>query len=188
MPTNSSCSATGLARAMRHPLVLKSIRRGARRRIAVIAVQWAGAGHQSVAVPWQVIGDEASASAFSERLLSTRRAYFNSRTHLTGVIDFCAELAIAAPFDAPRHVIDISGDGMDNVEYEPHFARDRAVQAGITVNGLAILNETPWLVRYFRETVIGGHGAFVIHAKDYDAYAVAILKKLIKEIDQHFLS
>ncbi len=178
----------GLAQAIVHPAVLATIERGARKRIAIVAVQWAGAGRQDVSVPWHVVGDAASAGRFSQDLLRAPRAYLNSRTHLSGVIDFCTDLALSAPFQSPRHVIDISGDGMDNVGYEPQRARDRAVLAGITVNGLAILNETPWLDRYYRETVIGGAGAFVIKAHDYEAYAVAILKKLIKEIDQQLLS
>ncbi len=178
----------GLAEAIRHPLVLETIRRGARRRIAVAAIQWAGAGHQAVSVGWQVVGDVEAAQRFSRRLLRTPRAYFNSQTHLSGVIDYCVAIALSAPFTAPRHVIDISGDGMDNVQYEPHRARDRAVLAGVTVNGLAIVNDTPWLDSYYRTNVIGGYGAFVIKAKDYNDYADAILRKLLREIDQHVLS
>jgi len=178
----------GLAEAIRNPAVLQTIRRGGRKRIAVIAVQWAGTGRQEVSVPWQIIGDRAAAEQFSADLMRTPRAFLNSQTDLTGVIDYCVELAVSAPFAAPRMVIDISGDGMDNVQYAPHRARDRAVLAGITVNGLAILNDAPWLDRYYRQNVIGGHGAFVMKAKDYEAYTVAILRKLLREIDQHFVT
>ena len=58
----------------------------------------------------------------------------------------------------------------------------RAVAAGITVNGLAILNEAPYLEVYYQSEVIGGENAFVLRAQDYDHFATAIHIKLIKEI------
>ncbi|MCH7796748.1 MAG: DUF1194 domain-containing protein, partial [Proteobacteria bacterium] len=53
---------------------------------------------------------------------------------------------------------------------------------GVTINGLAILNEIPTLHFYFEQQVISGPDAFVIEANDYEHYAVAILHKLIREI------
>ena len=53
---------------------------------------------------------------------------------------------------------------------------------GVTINGLAILNEHPTLNFYFQERVIGGPGAFVEIAGDYGAYREAIRRKLIREI------
>ena len=40
----------------------------------------------------------------------------------------------------------------------------------------------PDLDGYYEHNVIGGPGAFVIAAKDYEAFADPILKKLITEI------
>ena len=61
-------------------------------------------------------------------------------------------------------------------------ARDDAVVQGVTINGLPILNEVPWLDDYFRDNVIGGPGAFLIAGQDYDSFAIAIRNKLIREI------
>ena len=58
-----------------------------------------------------------------------------------------------------------------------------AVATGITVNGLAILNEAPYLEFYYLSEVIGGENAFVLGADDYDDFAQAIRIKLIKEIN-----
>ena len=85
-------------------------------------------------------------------------------------------------FDGRRKVIDVSGDGRNNRGSAAKQARDVAVARGITVNGLAILNEDPTLDRYYATNVIGGTGAFVMTANDYEAYVLAILTKLIKEI------
>ena len=90
-----------------------------------------------------------------------------------------------------RRVIDISGDGYNNRGRPVETARDQAVAAGITINGLPIVNDrpNPWgslpprdLDRYFEDRVIGGPGAFIVVAKDYTAFASAILSKLLLEI------
>ena len=95
--------------------------------------------------------------------------------------------AAAAQFDhlpqpAARRVIDISGDGIANLGAPPQEVRDRIVKAGITINGLAILTEQPWLDEYYRHNVIGGPGAFVLAARDFHSFAEAMLKKLAAEI------
>ncbi len=58
----------------------------------------------------------------------------------------------------------------------------RTVGEGITINGLAIWNEVGGLDRYYEENVIGGPGAFVMAAADFDDFAFAIRNKLIREI------
>ena len=55
---------------------------------------------------------------------------------------------------------------------------------GIRINGLPILTVEPDLDQYFRKSVVGGPGAFVIPAKNYDQFADAILRKLVTEIAQ----
>ena len=73
-------------------------------------------------------------------------------------------------------------------------ARDEAVAAGITINGLAIINNRAGpgyafhtnppggLPKYFRENVIGGPGAFLIVVQDFHSFADAITRKLVTEI------
>ena len=173
----------GLAAAFRNPLVIDAIRRGPRRRIAVTAVQWAGFESQRVVVPWAVIGSASDAEKFADRLASMARIYPDGPTHLTGAIKFTTKLSLTAPFAGVRQVIDISGDGTNNVGLPPREARDAAVNLGITINGLVIQNASVGLVEYYRATVIGGRGAFTIAASDYEDYPRAILKKLLREID-----
>ena len=180
---------TGLVRAFRHPSVIEAISQGHTKRIAVTAVQWAGFREQVISVPWTVIAGPNGAAEFADRLAAMRRryAYPLGVTHISGIIRFGTEIALAAPYAADRRVVDISGDGKNNVNESPEAARDDAVVAGLTVNGLAIINETPDLTTYYRETVIGGPGAFVITANDYDDYARSILRKLIREISHHLI-
>ena len=88
----------------------------------------------------------------------------------------------------------MSGDGTNNSGRDVTLARDEAVAAGVTINGLVILSERPmaWnpehtnppggLANYFRNNVIGGPGAFVMVAEDFNSFGQAIVKKLIAEI------
>ena len=60
--------------------------------------------------------------------------------------------------------------------------RDRAIAAGVTINGLAIVSEDPFLADYDRLTAIGGAGAFVLTATGYESFAEAIRLKLLREL------
>ena len=99
-----------------------------------------------------------------------------------------------APYEAPRRTIDVSGDGTNNSGRDVTLARDEAVAQGVTINGLVILSDAPmaWnpehtnppggLANYYRSNVIGGPGAFVMVAENYNSFGQAIVKKLIAEI------
>ncbi len=178
----------GLAVAIRHPSVIKAIRDGRNQRIAITVVQWSGYRQQFVSLRWSIVDGPGSAAEFAARLANMKRQSTNGFTHIGGAIRFSARLAKAAQFTSRRFVIDVSGDGTNNVQPHPPKARDDAVRAGITVNGLAIINEAANLDTYFRKTVIGGPGAFVITAQSYDDYAAAMVRKLIREINPNFLS
>jgi hypothetical protein len=81
-----------------------------------------------------------------------------------------------------RRVIDVSGDGVNNRGRLADEARDDAVRAGVSINGLPILALDPDLEQYYKDNVIGGPGAFVIAAENYETFADAVLKKLVTEI------
>src|SRR3546814_7921188 len=77
---------------------------------------------------------------------------------------------------------DLSGDGRSNEGGSPAFARAAANRAGVTINGLAILNEEPDLARYYMAGVVGGPGSFLVTADDFDDFARAMRRKLYFEI------
>jgi len=89
--------------------------------------------------------------------------------------------------EAPRQVVDVSGDGRETPAREVVVlmpaARAMAGARGVTVNGLAILNEDAGLARWYRDNVISGPGSFVIPAADFEDFAEAIVRKLIREIE-----
>jgi Protein of unknown function (DUF1194) len=149
--------------------------------IEVLVLEWSDPERIKVIVGWQRVGGADNAGAFAAAVRGTDRSSYG----LTAIGP--ALLAAAATFDdlpepAARRVIDISGDGMANFGLPPKVARDRVVAAGISINGLAILTEEPWLEDYYRNNVIGGPGAFVIAAQDYGSFADAMLRKLEQEV------
>ena len=172
----------GLANAFRHPSVVDAIQRGRHRRIGVAVMQWAGEAEQALSVPWTAIASPSQADAFAARIAQLRRRFFDGSTHIAGAIQVANHLTQTAPFAAARRVVDISGDGINTVGNSPQGTRDAALRTGLTINGLAITNETYDLAEYYRISVIGGPNAFVIQADNYDDYARAILEKLLREI------
>src|SRR6185369_12628906 len=150
--------------------------------IAVVVMQWTGPALQVIAVPWTRISDAASADAFADKIAAAPRALFGGGTSISGAIDSAMGLLFDNPYQAARRVIDVSGDGANNRGRPANQARDEAIARGVGINGLPILAIEPDLDRYYKDNVIGGPGAFMIAAKDFESFGEAILKKLIAEI------
>ena len=170
----------GIARAFADPRLVETIT-GAPGGIEVLVLEWSDPDEIAVTVDWQRVADRASAAAFGAAVRASRR----SSNGLTAIGP--ALLAAGRSFDrlpepAVRRVIDLSGDGMANFGLTPTVARDRIVEAGISINGLAILTEEPWLEAYYRSNVIGGPGAFVVAARNSGTFADAMLRKLVQEV------
>ncbi len=172
----------GYAAAFRHPRVLRAIRTGATAAIAVTMTQWTGPTQQIQVVPWTVIKDHASAQAFAAAVDAAPRQLFSGGTSISGAIDHAMTLLPTAPYRGLKQVIDVSGDGSNNRGRPANAARDDAVAAGVSINGLPILSLEPYLDRYYFDYVIGGPGAFMVPAESYETFADAVLRKLIMEI------
>ena len=140
----------GLARAFVSHEVAAAIESGPRRRIAVTLVQWAGVGEQRVVVPWTLVANDGSAEKFALMLSQTPRVVGPGSTSISSAIDLSVQATLAAPFRGDRAVIDVSSDGTNNNGGPVEPARDRAVFAGITVNGLVIMSEVFYLDLYFK--------------------------------------
>jgi hypothetical protein len=172
----------GYAAAFRNPRVVQAIRSGIAGAIAVTVVQWTGPDLQLQVIDWTVIHDEPSAQKFAAAIEDTPRQLFSGGTSISGAIDYGTALLLKSRFRESRRVIDVSGDGSNNRGRPVTLARDDAVRAGITINGLPILALEPGLDKYYWDYVIGGPGAFMVTAQDYERFGEAVLKKLITEI------
>ncbi|MEE8276345.1 MAG: DUF1194 domain-containing protein [Alphaproteobacteria bacterium] len=180
----------GYMSAIVHPRVIGAIESGFLQRIAVTYFEWGGDFHQRTIVGWTVISDAASARAFASALaeMPIVRA---RRTSISAAIDYAVPLFENNGYEGTRRVIDVSGDGYNNIGRPVIEARDAAVATGITINGLPIINDRPNpfgrpppanLDTYYENYVIGGPGSFLVVAVKFDNFAQAILSKLIREI------
>jgi hypothetical protein len=170
----------GIARAFESPQLVEAIA-AVPGGIEALVIEWSDPEKIAITVGWTRIANRGSAAAFAAAVRAGKR----SSSGLTAIGP--ALLAAAAAFDympedAAHKVIDISGDGMANFGVPPAEVRDRLVERGITINGLAILSEEPWLDEYYRKNVIGGAASFVAVAKDFESFAEAILRKLVQEV------
>jgi hypothetical protein len=172
----------GYVAAFRDKQVLGAIRGGATQSIAVAMFQWTGPVLQRQIVPWTVVKNEATAEAVASLMATTPRQLYSGGTSISGAIDYAMKWFPQSPFRGERRVIDVSGDGANNAGRSVRRARDEAVADGVVINGLPILSVEPDLDDYYKENVIGGPGAFMIVAKDFDTFADAILRKMILEI------
>jgi hypothetical protein len=183
----------GYATAFKDPKVLAAIHAGAIGAIAVSYIEFASAYEVKTVIDWMVIHNGAEADAFIAALQDAPRS-FAGRTAISAGIDRAVQALAESGLDAQRRVIDVCGDGTNNAGREVDAARDDAVAAGITVNGLAIINEHPvsWtyahvqppggLPLYYRENVTGGPGSFVLEVHDFSTFGEAMTRKLISEI------
>jgi Protein of unknown function (DUF1194) len=183
----------GYSAALTDPRVLAAIRGGTTGSVAICFIEWAGAGEQNIVADWTVIHDEEDAGGLAATILAAPRSYIG-RTSISGAIDFAMERLAAAQPRARRHVIDISGDGTNNSGRPVTDARDDAVGQGVTINGLAIINDKPnpgyafhtqppgGLPEWYRQNVIGGPGAFLRVVEDFHSFADAVTEKLVSEI------
>ena len=183
----------GYSAALTDPRVLAAIRGGSTGTIAICFVEWSGAGEQNVVADWTVVHDEEDAGGLAAVILAAPRSFIG-RTSISGAIDFAMERFAAAQPHSNRRIIDISGDGTNNSGRPVTDARDQAVAEGVTINGLAIVNDKPnpgyafhtqppgGLPEWYRQNVIGGPGAFLRVIEDFHSFADAMTNKLVSEI------
>ena len=156
-------------------------------------LEFAGPGEVRTVLDWSVITDAASAQSFLKRLDAAPRSFWG-RTAISAGIDQAMAVLAESSVQAQRRVIDVCGDGTNNAGRDVSAARDEAVAAGVTINGLAIINDHPvsWtfahvqppggLANYYRENVIGGPGSFALEVHDFHVFGDAMTRKLVNEI------
>ncbi|KEQ08385.1 MULTISPECIES: DUF1194 domain-containing protein [Pseudorhizobium] len=175
----------GYVAALRHPDFFNAVRNGLVGKIAISYYEWAGAVDETSVLDWQVIETAEDAQAFASRL-EERPIGTQRRTSISAAIAEGATMLLTNEFRGMRQVIDISGDGPNNVGQPVAPARDKAVDAGIIINGLAMMlrpsgGGTP-LDSYYEDCVIGGPGSFVLPVHEIEDFAIAVRRKLVLEV------
>jgi hypothetical protein len=167
---------------------MQALRQGVHGKIAITYFEWAGLYDQKIILPWRLIeGPETAAAVTNEIARSPyRRA---PRTSIFGALQFAKPLFDASGFNGLRRVIDVSGDGVNNMGPPVTLMRDEVLANGITINGLPIMMKRPYgytsdanLDTYYQDCVIGGPGSFMIAIHERDQFKEATRAKLVQEI------
>jgi hypothetical protein len=180
---------SGYAKALTDESVMAAIAGGLHGRIAITYFEWAGTTVQQVVVPWTIIAKREDAEMVAARLMlgapnSARR------TSISAALEYGAGLLAQSPFESPRQVIDVSGDGPNNQGAPVEGVRDQLIGQGITINGLPLMTGgdmgSPYdiddLNIYFLRCVIGGPRAFVVPVTSWDQFPEAVRRKLVLEL------
>ena len=184
---------SGIASAFRDPAIQQAITSGSEHRIAVALVVWSDSNFPKFPTTWHILHNSATANRFADIVETFHTKTGRSRgiggggTSIGDAIDYAIGMIEVNGLEGTRRVIDVSGDG---VETDPWAvpatmlpeAKIKATRAGVTVNGLAILNDNRRLNTYYRDNMIVGEGSFVLEAADYEDFKRAIREKLLREI------
>ena len=189
-PSEAILQREGYIQALTSPEVVRAATGGPIGRIAVSYLEWAGAEHVRLVLDWHLIDGLPAAERMAGRLFEAD-VRSGQRTSISSAVLFALPLFRDNGYVGTRRVIDVSGDGPNNSGLPALAARDAAIGAGVSVNGLAILNDRPGpfgypilrdLDIYYEECVIAGPGAFVLVADGFEDFGRAIRRKLVLEI------
>lgn len=180
----------GYAEAFRDPRLAEGIAGGPLGAIAVTLFVWSDWNIQNTLVPWMQLDGAASCARFAAAIDGASRETY-LYTSISGAIDHAVG-QFGQRFEGLRRVVDISGDGVNNSGRQLAAARADALEKGIVLNGLAVLDRTPQpssllaglppVDEYYRDEVIGGPGAFLMVAEGYESFSGAVRRKIIREI------
>lgn len=180
----------GMAEAIRAPEVLAAIQRGALGRIGFSVFVWAD-GEYPELISWRMIGSEQDAAAASQEIKSRLEEIVKSASHnvgsltdLSAAMEHAAVMLSASPFNSKRSIVNIIGNGADNVGEDPSRARGALIARGVTINGV-VLGGDPKIVNYYRSEVIGGRTPFVMAADNAESIARVFAAKFFSEIATH---
>lgn len=151
--------------------------------LGVIAVNVIFFGENAVAWDpgWQVVDGPAAAETLAV-LLETASRPFQGSTSLARGINLAAASFVANGIDGAHQVIDVSGDGVDNVDGEAavRAARDNATGVGVdAVNALVIGDQA--LVDYFAGNAVSANGA-VRQVSAFGGFEQAVEAKIAFEV------
>jgi hypothetical protein len=175
----------GYARAFRSSRVQAAL--AAAGVVDVGVVVWGDTEWAAQVLPLVRLRSVADAMALAQRIEALPRRV-SGNTGIGRAIWTATDLLETQAGCALRRVINLSGDGTETLAPRPRrivplvHARQRATDAGITINALAIETESADLGLWYQDKLITGQGAFVMEVVGYADFAQAIEEKLIREV------
>lgn len=169
---------------------------GRNKRIAVAYVEFAD--YAITIVPWRIISSQDDAAIFAAMIPARGQgcdvsADCGTSTNVAGGMMEAAKLIDSLPYVAGHIIVDIVGDGKQNVpstgndaSYEQLVtaARDELLRRGATVNALVIerFQTDQGLEAFYTYQVVGGPSAFMLPIDEISQFPLALHQKLMREM------
>lgn len=156
--------------------------------VDVGVVIWGDTEFPSQVLPLRRLITASDAEALSLEIMALSRATEGNTGIGRGVFT-ALDLLNAPGVCATRMLVNVSGDGIESLSPRPRtyvplaLVRQRTVELGVTINGLAIETDDMDLAKWYRDRLITGPGAFVLVVAGFDSFAEAIVQKLVREIN-----
>ncbi|MGR3312042.1 DUF1194 domain-containing protein [Roseovarius indicus] len=182
----------GLAGALLDPEVQAAFLLYPETPVRLMVYEWSAQTHQRVVIGWRDIAGPADLLAVAQVLQGTRSVPVNNPSTAIGAAMAFGAAELQTQADCWRMTLDISGDGPSNVGRHPRLVEPHET-GRVVINGLVIGPDGPSnttknrhnvksLMGYYQSYVIRGPGAFVVAALDYEDFAEAMRRKLIREL------
>ena len=187
-PHDAQVQIDGITMAIRSPQIIAAIKNGNHGRIGFALFVWAS-GNYPILMTWRQISSAEDAAAVADEVSSRLHALLGSDalvklgalTDLSAALDYGGEMLNAAPFTTNHRIINIIGNGIDNVGDGARPTRDRLVAEGITINGVALGRDRTFFA-YLKRDVIGGPESFALMADDPEMLVEVLARKFVTEI------
>ncbi len=176
----------GYARAFRSGRVQAAL--AAAGVVDVGIVLWGDTAQEPQVVPMARLQGAQDAMALADRIARLPRRV-TGNTGIGRGVWAALDLLLAPGTCAHRRIVNVSGDGIEtrtprSLSYVPlSLARERAAEARVTINALAIRTGPDDLGAWYESRLITGPGAFVMQVDGFGAFAAAIEAKLVREIE-----
>ena len=176
----------GTAAAFEHPSMINAVQ-AQEGGVQIILTQWSGRTRQRMVTDWHLIEDAASMAEFATAIRQGGRHWRNYSTAIGEALEHARRVGNTVPQPCKRRIVDVSGDGVSNEGRDPRAMAQELADLGYNVNGLVIRGDSPDPVEYYREHVLAGPRSFLEIAEGFEDYPNAILRKLLREIEEHAL-
>lgn len=175
------------AEAIQSSEVLDAIANGPTGRSAFAVVDFARTARLSI--DWTIVDSPQSARRLAAQLRQLER--LRGATGISAGLLLSSSLLEGIPWTPTRRVVNVIGDGGENVDRELLVeVRRRLIEDGVTINGIPIMIAPDIsdirgfddLDAYFAAMVIGGPGAFSLPLTEIDEMATKLRQKLAMEL------
>lgn len=137
------------------------------------------ASNATEVISFQHLQTAEDVSDFADALAAITR--ITGGTDIADGINLAVETINTNAFESGNIIIDVSGDGEQNVGGDPAASRDAALSAGVSrINGIAIGDQG--VFDFYQANVIGGTDSFILQADSFDDFDTAIANKIQVEV------